>query len=341
VGLDGSILNNRFDFSIEWYKKSVSGLLFNAPTPATGGGAVVAFGNTGDVQNTGIDASLTYHGKVKNDFRFDVTGSFTAYTNKVISLANGVKYQERVSGGSNRFGAFSRLMPGQAVGAFYGYKVIGLFQDAADVAKSPQQPDAAPGRFKYADVNNDKKITTDDRTFFGNPNPDFTAGLNIAASYKNFDFSAFFYASVGNDVINYVKYWTDFPQVFDAAMSKDAALHSFGMPAANGKTPIIERSANFSNSAVFNSYYLEDGSYLRCKQMQVGYALPSSVLSRYGIDRLRIYLQVANLFTITKYTGLDPELQGSDLNNNTNFGIDFGNYPGNQKSYNVGVSLSF
>jgi TonB-linked SusC/RagA family outer membrane protein len=341
IGLDGTFLNNKFDFSVEWYKKSVSGLLFNAPIPATGGGAVVAFSNTGNVENTGIDASLTYHGSVKNDFQFDITGTITAYKNKVVSLANGVNYQDRVSGGSNRFGAFSRLKPGQAVGAFFGYQVVGLFQDAADVTKSPAQPDAAPGRFKYEDVNGDKKITTDDRTFFGNPNPDFVAGLNLGASFKGFDFSAFFYASVGNDVINYVKYWTDFPQVFDAAMSKDAALHSFGLPGANGKTPILERSANFSNTAVFNSYYLEDGSYLRCKQLQVGYTLPASTLQQFGIDRLRIYLQAANLFTITKYTGLDPELQGSDLSDNTNFGIDFGNYPGNQKNYNIGISLGF
>ena len=341
IGLDATVLQNRLDFSIEWYKKSVSGLLFNAPIPAVAGGGVVAFGNTGNVENTGLDASVTWHGTIKRDFKFDIGGTFTTYNNKVISLANGVNYQDKVSGGSNRFGAFTRLQPGQAVGAFFGYKVIGLFQDAADVAKSPTQDAAAPGRFKYQDVNGDGKINSDDRTFFGNPNPDFTAGLNIGASYKNFDFSAFFYASVGNDVINYVKYWTDFPQVFDAAMSKDAALHSFGLPGANGKTPILERSANFSNTTVFNSYYMENGSYLRCKQLQIGYSLPATLLQRFHVDRLRIYIQAANLFTITKYSGLDPELQGSDLNNNTNFGIDFGNYPANQKNYNVGISLGF
>ena len=141
--------------------------------------------------------------------------------------------------------------------------------------------------------------------------------------------------------MNYVKYWTDFPQVFDAQVSKTAALHSFGLPGANGKTPILERSANFSNTTVPNSYYLENGSYLRCKQLQLGYAVPVNSLKRVGIDRLRIYVQVANLFTITKYSGIDPELSTSDFNNNTNFGIDFGNYPANQRNYNVGVQLGF
>jgi TonB-linked SusC/RagA family outer membrane protein len=342
IGVDGSIIKNKFDFSIEWYKKSVSGLLFNAPIAATGNNATAAFFNTGDVENKGVDASVTWHGTaVNHELKFDITGTFSTYTNKVISLADGVKYTDRVSNGSNRFGAFSRLQPGQPVGEFYGYQVAGLFQDANDVSKSPVQPDAAPGRFKFADVNHDGKITDSDRTFFGNPNPKFVAGLNIAASYKNFDFSAFFYASVGNKNINYVKYWTDFPQVFDAAMSNRAALHSFGMPGANGKTPILERSANFSNSTQFNSYYMENGSYLRCKQMQIGYSIPSAVLKRAGIDRFRVYIQAANLFTITKYSGLDPELTTSKSTDNTNFGIDFGNYPANQKNFNIGAQLNF
>jgi TonB-linked SusC/RagA family outer membrane protein len=342
IGVDGSIINNMFDFSIEWYKKDVSGLLFNSPIAATGNNATAAFFNSGNVQNKGVDASVTWHGSaVHQEMRFDVTGTFSTYKNKVIALANGVKYQDRVSAGSNRFGAFSRLQPGQPVGEFFGYQVVGLFQDANDVTKSPTQPDAAPGRFKYADVNHDGKISDSDRTYFGNPNPKFVVGLNIAASYRNFDFSAFFYASVGNKDINYVKYWTDFPQVFDAAVSKDAALHSFGLPGANGRTPILERSANFSNSTQFNSYYLESGSYLRCKQMQLGYSVPPSVLRRVGIERFRIYVQAANLFTITNYSGLDPELTTSKSTDNTNFGVDFGNYPANQKNYNVGVQLTF
>jgi TonB-linked SusC/RagA family outer membrane protein len=337
IGLDASIFNH-FDLSVEWYKKAVSGLLFKKDIPNFAGGAVPAYLNVGDIQNTGIDASLTYHGGSAHELKYDITATFTSYKNKVINLG-GNKYLDEASSGSNRFGAFSRLQPGQAVGAFYGYKVAGLFQSADEVSKAHQN-DAAIGRFRYADINHDGKITDSDRTFIGNPNPKFVAGLNISVSYKGFDLSMFLYASVGNDVANYVKYWTDFPQVFDAAVSKTAALQSFGLPGANGKTPILERSANSANTTVFNSYYLESGSYLRCKQLQIGYALPASMLKRVGIDRLRIYVQAANLFTITKYSGLDPELQTSDLNNNTNFGIDFGNYP-NQKNFNVGIQLGF
>jgi TonB-linked SusC/RagA family outer membrane protein len=340
IGLDATILNNKLTFSIEWYKKAISDLLFRPDLAAPAGGARPAFVNAGNIENTGVDFSARYTGEI-SDLKFGVTATFTSYDNKVKSLPEGVKYYDRVSTGSNRFGAFSRLQAGHALGAFYGYKVVGLFQSDDDVNKSPTQDAAAPGRFKFQDSNNDGKINSDDRTFFGNPNPDFTAGLNLDASYKNFDFSAFFYASVGNDVINYVRYWTDFPQVFDGAVSKDAVYNSWTPTNLNAKVPRLERTANFSNTTEFNSYYLEKGSFLRCKSMVLGYSLPSARLKNIGIDRLRLYIQSANLFTITKYTGLDPELTTSDLRDNTNFGIDFGNFPSNQKTWLVGVNLSF
>jgi TonB-linked SusC/RagA family outer membrane protein len=339
IGLDASFLNH-FDLTVDWYKKSVSGLLFQQALLYYAGGPGSPYTNVGDISNTGWDGSITYHGGTKAAWKYDLTAIFSSYKNIVQSLGGSTQYLNEVSMGSNRFGAFSRLQPGHAVGEFFGYKVIGLFQ-SADEAIKWNQPDAAVGRFKYADVNGDGKITDADRTWIGNPNPKFTIGFNMAVSYKAFDLTAFFYGSFGNDVANYVKYWTDFPQVFDAAVSKTAALNSFGLPAANGKTPILERSANSANTTVFNSYYIESGSYFRCKQIQVGYLIPSALLSKIGVDRFRFYFQIANLFTITKYTGLDPQLQTSDPNNNSNFGIDFGNYPANEKNYNLGVQLSF
>ena len=177
-------------------------------------------------------------------------------------------------------------------------------------------------------------------------------------SYRNFDLSTFLYASVGNKVINYVRYWTDFPQVFEGAVSNDAVNNSAKLINASGQptyykdptahvanpgafVPLLERSANFSNTTTFNSYYMESGTFLRMKSLILGYTIPTKVLNRFFIDQFRIYVQASNLFTVTKYTGLDPELQTSDLNNNTNFGIDLGNYPANQKVYTVGVNVSF
>ena len=358
IGLDATLFKNKVDFTIDWYKKAVSGLLFRPAASPFGGGATPAFLNVGNIENTGIDGSITYHGTINKDLKFDVTGTFTSYNNKVVSLGTGTKYLDENSSGSSRIGAFTRLQPGEPVGEFFGYQVVGLFQSWGDVNKSPTQQDAAPGRLKFQDVNGDGIIDNSDRTFFGNPNPKFTTGLNLTIGYKNFDLSTFLYASVGNKVINYVRYWTDFPQVFEGAVSTDAVYKSAKLIDASGNptsykdptahvanpgatVPLLERSANFSNTTTFNSYYMEDGSFLRMKSLIIGYTIPAKVLNRIKVDQFRIYVQASNLFTITKYTGLDPELQTSDLNNNTNFGIDLGNYPANQKVYTVGVNLSF
>lgn len=329
VGIDATFFHNKIDISAEWYKKAISGLLFGETLPATGGPATPPFINAGNIQNTGIDLAITYHGKVGNDFRFDLTGTFTSYNNKVVSLPAGTSYFDY---------GISRLQPGHPVGSFFGYKVIGLFQSAEDVAKSPTQDAAKAGRFKYADISGDGKITSADRTHFGNPNPDFTAGLNIAASYKNFDFFMFLYTTVGNDVINTVRSSTEFPQSFDVAISKAAVYNSWRPDRTNGTVPILERTGNFSNgSGAFNSYTMENGSYLRCKTLSLGYTIVPAKLKKIGLDKCRIYVQAANLFTITKYSGPDPELPGTSVN----FGIDGGSYPANQKVFTVGVSASF
>ncbi|MBS1746708.1 MAG: TonB-dependent receptor [Bacteroidetes bacterium] len=339
IGLDATILNNKLDFSIEWYKKAISGLLFQQTITYFAGGASAPYVNLGNIENHGIDASATYHANIGKDLKLDVTGTFTSYNNKVVKLP--FQYVDEYSAGSTRIGAFSRLQEGHPVGAFFGYEVIGLFQSADDVSKSPEQEDAQPGFFKYKDVDHNGVIDDNDRTFFGNPNPDFTYGLTINASYKNFDFSAFFYGSQGNDVINYVRYWTDFYQVFNGNVSKDAVYNSWTPNNLNAKVPVLSQKAGFSNTTVFNSYYLENGSYLRCKSLVLGYTLPKGIIQKFHIDKFRLYIQAANLFTITKYTGLDPELQGADLNDNTNFGIDLGNYPSNQKQFLVGVNVAF
>ncbi len=332
VGLDATVFNSKLDFSIEWYKKSIKGLLFGQPLPATVGGAGRPTVNIGNIENSGIDFNGTYHGRPKSNFTYDIGVIFTTYHSNITKIPG-----DYFGAGGSRIGNFARNQVGHPIGAFFGYKVIGLFQDTSDVQKSPKQDAAAPGRFKYQDINGDNKITDEDRTFFGNPNPDFTYGVNLGASYKNFDFSAFLYGSQGNEVINYVRWWTDFFPSFQGAKSKDALHNSWSPTNRGAKTPIVENVSNFSNNGVPNSYYLEDGSYLRLKSLILGYTVPSEKLRRIGIDKLRIYIQGANLFTITKYSGLDPELSGD----NNAFGIDYGNYPNNQKNYNVGINLTF
>ena len=323
--------------------------MFRPTLPATEAVPNPPYVNAGNIQNKGFDFNATYHGSI-DEFHFNIGLNLSHYNNLVKALNPGLAYLDVNSGGSTRLGNFVRLEPSQPLGEFFGYKVLGLYQSAADVANSPGYAGAKPGLFKLADINGDGKIDANDRTFIGNPNPKITGGLNISGNYKNFDFSAFLYGVAGNKVANYVKYWTDFPQVFDGNVAANVITDSWN-PAAganNSKAtiPVLSRSANLGNTAAFNSFYLENGSFLRLKSLQIGYTIPSATLKNYGISKFRIFVLGNNLFTITKYSGLDPELQNSTLYNsangdNTSFGIDFGNYPANEKRYSVGAQVTF
>lgn len=347
IGLDATILNNHFDVNLEWYKKQSTGVLFPAILPGVVGGGVLPTVNIANIRNTGIDAAVTYHGAAGRDLRYNIGVNVSHYKAKVVTVP-GTGYFDA---GSSRIGNFVRNANGHPLGAFFGYKVVGLFASDKDTVGHNQQDEAA-GRFIYQDVNHDGKISDSDRTYFGNPNPKFTYGITLNASYKNWDITAFFNGSYGNDLINYVRYWTDFFDAFAGNKSKDLLYNSWSPSNLNAKVPIAQTANSFSTDQVPTSYYLESGSFMKLKNLTIGYTFAPALLKRAGMDRLRVYVQAVNLFTITKYTGLDPELIGSgfDSQNNGNnpkyaaqssFGIDYGNYPNNQRSYQVGVNLSF
>lgn len=331
IGVDATVFN-KIDLSVEWYKKSINGLLFSQPVLLTAGGAAAPVINIGDIRNKGWDVSANYRGGRSNSLQYNIGFNVTAYKNLVVNIPG-----EYFDAASSALGNLVRNQVGHPVGSFFGYEVERLFKDERDVASSPTQQDAAPGRFKYRDVTGDNKITPDDRTFYGNPNPDFTYGINLGASYKGFDLSALFYGSQGNDVFNHVRYYTDFFGSFIGGKSRNLLYNSWTTQNVNAKTPVAELTNTFSTSGTANSYYLENGSFFKCRSLIIGYTVKPALLQRLGISRLRVYMQGANLFSITKYTGLDPELTGSS----SGFGIDFGNYPNNQKSILFGLNVSF
>ncbi len=346
IGLDANLFNH-LDFTVEWYKKTISGLLFPLPLPSTVGGADVPVINVGDVQNTGIDASATYHGKIGKDFSFNITGNLTTYNSKITSIPSPGYFDF----GYSRDLDIVRNEVGHPIGEFFGYQVVGLYQSDEEAAKGPTYKGAAAGSFKYANTNGDSVINADDRTWIGNPNPKFTYGLNISANYKAFDFSLVLYGSQGNEDYNYVKYWTDFYSTFQGGKSLD--LYNRAAIVQNGKVTnpdAILPPASFAQamgSSTTSSFYVEDGSFLKCRVVQLGYTFDPTLLKRVGIDKLHLYIQGTNLFTITKYSGLDPELvpslsnNGGGNNQSAAFGIDYGAYPNNQKQYIVGVNLTF
>ena len=328
IGIDITILRN-LTFEIEGYKKTVSGLLFSMPLPGTVGGASKPIVNIGDIQNTGIDFAGKYVGRITNDLDISVTANISSYVNDVVDVPDPGYFD----GGND-----TRNQEGHPVGSFFGYEMVKIFSSADEVASSPTQDGALPGRFMYRDVNGDGKITSDDRTFIGNPNPDFTYGLMIDLKFKNFDLATNFYGSQGNDVYNYLMNYTHDWGGYESNKSRDM-LDAWTPENLDAKHPRIENAdgGGFSGAGEMSTYKIFDGSFFRMKSLILGYTVPSSIIKKVGASSLRIYGQITNLFTITTYPGYDPELQGTS----TQFGIDMGPYPSNQKSILFGVNLSF
>jgi hypothetical protein len=297
--------------------------LFAIPLPATAGTATPPAVNIGDIQNKGVDLSLTYRGNIGRDLTFKVTTNITTYKNLVKSIPD-PGYFDVTTGPVT----VVRNQVGHPVSSFFGYDIAGIFQSDEEVAASPTQQFAAPGRFKYRDISGpegvpDGKITSDDRTFIGDPNPDFTYGLNLDLGFKQFDFSAIFYGSQGNEAYNGTKLKTN-----------KMWLNAWTLE--NTDTNIPKNEA-IEAQLTPNSFPIEDASYLKLKSVMLGYTLKPLLTKKAGIDKVKLYVQATNLFQITNYSGLDPELPGSS----SNFGLEFGNYPNNQRSFILGVDVTF
>ncbi|RFS22740.1 TonB-dependent receptor [Chitinophaga silvatica] len=346
IGIDATLFKGIFEFTLDYYNKEVRDLLYNPELAGVYGAATVPYSNVARMKNNGWDFSFAVNKQLTKDLKFTANGAFTSYKNKILAISESAPYFDLEN---RRFGSpIIRNAVGQSISEFYGYKIIGFWDsqaevDAANAAAKAKFPDlkeyqagAGMGRFKYADVNGDGKVDADDRTYLGNPNPKFTYGLNLGLTYKRFDFSVFFYGVQGNKIWNQVRWWTDFYPSFVSAKSKTALYDSWTPDHKNATAPIQEVASSPSTSGAPNSYFVENGSYLRLKNMQIGYTIPPYILKRVGIQKFRVYAQAANLFTITKYTGIDPEVTGSTQN----FGLDEGAYP-NQRQYLIGVNVGF
>ncbi|MDO6518313.1 SusC/RagA family TonB-linked outer membrane protein [Zobellia uliginosa] len=347
VGLDASLFNGKVQLTADYYKKEVEDLLYNPNLPATNGTATAPYVNVGKMSNNGIDIDLSTYFQINDDLRLNTSATFTTYNNEIERIADGVYYFD-LEGRRFNGSTIIRNAVGHSVSEFFGYQIEGFWNSQEEIdeanagvrdAANPNatyQTDVAVGRFRYADVNGDGIITDGDRTFIGDPNPDFTYGLNIELLYKNWDLSMFVYGSQGNDIWNNVKWWHDFYSSFTGAKSKTALYDSWTPQNMNASAPIQETGGSFSTADVPNSYFVEDGSYLRARQIQLGYTFPSNVLKSISLTKLRLYAQVVNPFTITSYSGIDPEISGDSVN----FGIDEGAYP-NQKQVLFGVNVIF
>lgn len=331
VGFDLAMLDNKLEIVFDWYSKVTDDLLFDPELPGTAGAAGRPFVNIAKMKNTGVDLQMIYRQTFDNSLKFEGNVTFTTYNNEIQTIAPGVPYFDW---GGSRIGSFNRNMEGSPMSSFFGYKVIGLFQDDAEVASAPAQDGKEPGFFRYADINGDNVINQDDRTFIGNPNPDFTYGLNLSLEFKGFDLTTFIYGSSGNDIFNYNKWWTDFWPSFQGQKSTELLNNSWTPERGGNTVPKASNKSNFSTNTQSSSYYVENGSFVRMKNVQIGYNIPTAKAAKIGLSSARVYVQGVNLLTSTKYSGLDPELGGDDRS----FGVDHGNYPA-VKQLLLGVNL--
>lgn len=334
-GIDATLFKN-FDLTVDLWQRKTSDMLYPKGIPAVYGLANVPSVNIGDMSNKGIDIALNYRGKaLRGDLRYSVGINFTHYKNKILKLSDAAS--EAIIGSSYREHVYTRAQAGTAFPEFYGYKIEGIFQTQEEAAKHPAFGTYnAPGRFKFTDVNGDGVISDLDRTYIGSPHPDFISGLNLNVGYKQFDLAAIFYASVGNDIANVLRRSTDF-NFFQKNRSKRRLYESWGSPYLddnmNAKMPIAE--IGDATSQLPSTYFIEDGSFFRLQNLQIGYSFPKQFLNRISITSCRFYIMATNLFTITKYSGLDPQIQTTDRT----FGIDYGVWPA-PKRFLFGINIT-
>ncbi len=336
IGVDVRLFNNKVDLTVDVFREDRNDLLV-AGIPVSGilGGGAPGAGaptiNAGTTRNEGVEFAIKYADYFNENFSFNVSYNATFLDNEVTEV-NGTEF---ISGGAFGVGQPqpARFQAGFPIGYFYGYRSNGIFQNQAEVDAAPSQvalgANAAPGDIRYVDINGDGVINPNDRTNIGDPIPSVTMGLNLSLNYHNFDFVSFVYASLGNDMIR--NYERNQPNVNRAAY----ILDRWTGPGTSNEVPRVTTGA--TSNYVFSEFYVEDASYARIQNVQLGYTLPENLLTSVGVSRLRIYASVNNLYTFTKYRGFDPAAtSGAAIGG----GIDYGFYPV-PRIYLAGINLNF
>jgi len=323
IGLDAALFNDRLEFQVDWWKKDTDDLLYNVPLAGvTGNFAAAPSVNIASMANSGLDILIAGRGNFTEDLTYRVTLTTSLLKNEITALAPGIDFFD---GQSYRGIQATRNAVGQPLSSFFGYNVIGYFNSQAEVDSSPAQDGKGVGRFRYEDVDGDGAITPDDRTFLGSAVPDVTGGATFNIGYKNLELEMFWNYSIGNELFNQSKWFTDFFGTFEGSAKGRNALNSW-TPALgnNAAAPIWESASNLSTSGAGNSWYVEKGDYARLQRLALTYSFDSGLVDKLGFSKFSIGVSANNIWTITNYSGLDPGIGGGA---DTNFGIDVGNYP--------------
>lgn len=357
IGIDAAFLQGALTFTADWFNRDSKDFLLQLAAPAQTGYKTLTR-NVGSMNNRGFEFALNYNGSGSKDFHYGIGVTLTTIKNKLTSIASGTSFVTNFGGlnlnGFQEWNEFSRSYVGGPLGEFFGYKAIGIYQSQKQIDDLNQNAPggiyrpgtvAQPGDRYFADITGDGLVNDDDRGPIGNPQPKFFGGLNLDATYKAWDINVYFYGSYGNKILNYV----------------ESNLESFAKRGSEGTDNVTEEyfrnhwtptnpsnryaralangGDNSSLNNVPSSVWIEDGSFLKLKNVSIGYTLPTSLLNRFAISRIRLYVSSQNLFVITKYTGLDPEI-GIQGGNATQNGVDNGTYP-SSRYFTFGLNVTF
>lgn len=321
AGFETNVLRNRLHFEGVYYKKRTKDLLAEVPGIS---GTVPGIGNLGEIQNMGVEMAASWRDQI-GDWGYSVSANLTTIKNKVKSL---VQDGYSIIAGDKQQ---SYTMAGYPIGYFYGYKVAGVYQSQADIDASPENTLATvtPGDLKFADVNRDGKITSEDRTMIGNPTPDFTYGLSLGLTYKNWSLGIDMMGQHGNEIF---RTWDNYNFAqFNYLAQRMDRWHGEG---TSNSQPLL--NSKHSINTLNSDYYIEDGSFFRIRNVQLAYSFDKSLLAKIRLQALKVYVNIQNLKTWKHNTGYTPELGGSA----TAFGVDNGSYPV-PAVYTFGINLTF
>lgn len=334
VGFDLGLFNDRINLSAEWFDNTTEGMILGVPIPPSLGYDTAPVANVGNVSNRGLEFTAGYR-KYTGDFQFSMDGNIGFISNQLTSLGSG----NTIFGPQFQGDAMTFTEEGQPIAYFYGWQMDGLFQVGDDFS---QQPNAAPGDIRFKKFDDEATLLSDaDRTYLGHYLPDFTYGLNLSANYKNFDFTMFWQGVQGNEIFNLLRFHTEgMTRLFNAST---VVMDRWTTENTDTDVPRAV-SGDPNRNARSSSRWIEDGSYLRLKNLSIGYTVPASLLdsfSRGSISNLRVYLSSQNLLTFTNYTGYDPEIAAREgINNTLGAGIDYGQFPA-ARTIMAGIQLTF
>lgn len=335
AGLDFGFFNNSLTFSMDYYVKRTNGMLITMPIPGYNG-ANAPTGNVGKMENKGLEFELGYKFNVQ-DWKFRVNANASYVKNKLIDLGNENGYEgwDNVQG----LGYVSYAENGEVFPYFYGYKSNGIFQNQSEIAAYTNsagkeiQPNAVPGDVRWVDVNGDGSIDSNDKTKIGKGTPNWVYGFSLNASWKGFDFSMMIQGTAGNDIYDATRRVD-----INSANLPSYMLNRWTGDGTSNKYPRFSYNDQV-NWGVSSDLYMADGSYMRIKNMQLGYTLPTTLTKKCFVSNLRFYVAAENLLTFTKYAGFDPEISNGS-SSAYNIGIDRGIYP-QSRVYTFGLNLNF